>query len=114
MTSNTTPTNAPTRAAVRHARPGLAALSEGIDAKAGRRRTGLRVVLARHGLTPTLLAQHLGMATANRFYNFLNGHAASLSLDTIEAILVLLPDTSFEELVGWGGRQAPAPGIEEF
>ena len=98
----------PPRGAVRHARPGLTALSESTDAKAERRRLGLRVVLARQGLTPTLLAQRLGLPTPNRFHNFLSGHSDSLSLDTIEAILVLLPGVSFEELVAWTERPPAA------
>ena len=114
MTRNTTSTGAPPRVAVRHPRPGLAALSEGIDAKAGRRRLGLRMVLARHDLTPTGLARHIGRSNANAFFNFQGGRSRGLSLDNIEAILILLPDISFEELVGWAGRRAPSPGIEEL
>ena len=83
-------------------------------AEAERRRAGLRTLLEQKRLTVTDLSRLTGMATANRFFNFLNGHAASLFLETLEAILILLPTVSFEELVGWSGRHAPPSGVEEL
>lgn len=73
---------------------------------AQRRRFALALLLRELHLTPTELARMVG-CKPNALYNFLNGHSAALSLDTIERILRALPTVTFEDLVGWSPRTSP-------
>jgi len=67
---------------------------------ATRRRAGLRQLLTTKRTTCSELAREIGLPTPNALFNFLNGHSASLSLETIERILTAHPDMSFHDLVG--------------
>jgi hypothetical protein len=78
-------------------------------ADAERRRAALRRFLAAHDITPTDLAKQVGLPTPNAIYNHLNGHSASLGLETIERILRAFPDTGFEDLIGWPSRRPARP-----
>jgi hypothetical protein len=44
------------------------------------------------------------MASPNATYNHLRGDSKGLSRDNIEAILIMFPEITFEELAGWPGR----------
>jgi hypothetical protein len=70
------------------------------DINVARRRAGLRRLMQAKSINPTTLAHMIRAPTANALFNFLNGATKSLSLDTIERIMLAFPDVSFRDLVG--------------
>ena len=77
---------------------------EGIRFDSERRRDGLLALLSRYGITATELSRRAGMPSPNAIYNPVHGRSNGLSLDNIEGILIVFPEVTFEELVGWPRR----------
>ena len=80
------------------------------DIDVSRRRAGLRHLMRAKSITPTTLAHAIRLPSANALYNFLNGSTKSLSLDTIERIMLAFPDVSFRDLVGFDQGALAAAG----
>lgn len=73
-------------------------------ARAVRLRESLLYLVATRGLTFAELARLSGLRTANPLYNFIHGHSAGLSHQTLEQICDAIPGLTLDELVG---RVAP-------
>lgn len=70
-----------------------------------KRRKAFQAFLDKYNFTAASLARACGMPTANTFYNFVNGHTAMLSDETMDLIVQSVPGSTLAELTG--ERHAP-------
>ncbi len=96
--SNEDPSGSPEDLAPQAALRQLRGSRVGNQTRAQARRDAFKAVLERLDLSPTELARRAGLTNANAFFNFLNGRSGSLSQETVDKILAVLPGVSPEEL----------------
>jgi len=80
---------------IRHAEEG----GEGI-ARARRRRAAMKTFMQAYDLTPAEWARQAGLSNANALYNFLNNRSSSLSQETLDRLVQVVPGATISQLTG--------------